>query len=84
MIRARKAARPNPLAESVARSLEDYFRHLDGEPASGVYEMVINNVERALLADIMSRAQGNQTLAADMLGLNRNTLRSKLKNHGLM
>jgi Fis family transcriptional regulator len=45
--------------------------------------MVITNVERSLLATIMHRAGGNQSQAADMLGLNRNTLRSKLSKYGI-
>ena len=46
--------------------------------------MVIGHVERALLASIMERAEGNQTQAADMLGMNRNTLRTKLVKHKLV
>ena len=46
--------------------------------------MVIGHVERALLASIMTRAEGNQTQAADMLGMNRNTLRAKLVKHKLV
>jgi len=71
------------VARSIERSLDDYFRKLDGEPASGIYEMVIGNVEKALLETVMHHAKGNQTQAADMLGLNRNTLRTKLKHYGI-
>ena len=71
------------VARTIVRSIDDYFRKLDGEPASGIYEMVIGNVERALLETVMHHAKGNQTHAADMLGLNRNTLRTKLKNYGI-
>ena len=45
--------------------------------------MVIANVERSLLMSVMHRAGGNQTQAADMLGLNRNTLRSKLSKYNI-
>jgi Fis family transcriptional regulator len=45
--------------------------------------MVITHVERALIASVMTRAGGNQTQAADMLGLNRNTLRTKLTKYGI-
>ena len=48
-----------------------------------IYDMVICNVERSLLSLIMHRTGGNQTHAADMLGLNRNTLRSKLSKYGI-
>lgn len=73
----------NDLAGCVKQSLDDYFRHLDGEKPSAVYDMVIGHVEKPLLAYILDYAQGNQTKAAEILGLNRNTLRKKLKDHGL-
>ena len=59
------------------------FHKLDGEQPHGIYDMVITNVERSLLSTIMMRAGGNQTQAADMLGLNRNTLRSKLSKYNI-
>jgi Fis family transcriptional regulator len=73
----------NEICRSVEKSLDEYFRRLDGEHPSGIYDMVITNVERSLLAMIMHRASGNQTQAADMLGMNRNTLRSKLSKYGI-
>ena len=73
----------NEIGRSVEKSLDEYFRKLDGEPAHNVYEMVLGHVERALLASIMVRASQNQTHAADMLGMNRNTLRSKLAKYGI-
>jgi Fis family transcriptional regulator len=74
----------NEIGRSVERSLDDYFRRLDGEPPHGVYDMVIAQVERALLSSMLERSNGNQTHAADMLGLNRNTLRAKLAKHKLI
>ena len=73
----------NELGRTVEKSLDEYFRRLDGERPHGVYDMVIAHVERALIASIMARAGGNQTQAADMLGMNRNTLRSKLSKYGI-
>ncbi|HEX8011384.1 MAG TPA: helix-turn-helix domain-containing protein [Casimicrobiaceae bacterium] len=73
----------NEIGRSVEKSLDEYFRRLDGEPPHGVYDMVIASVERSLLAAILHRAGGNQTQAADMLGLNRNTLRTKLGKYGI-
>jgi Fis family transcriptional regulator, factor for inversion stimulation protein len=73
----------NDIGRSVEKSLEEYFRRLDGETPHGIYDMVIANVERSLLSTIMHRAGGNQTQAADMLGLNRNTLRVKLGKYGI-
>ncbi len=83
MSRTRKINGHNAIAEAVDKSLDEYFLHLDGEPADGIYRMVIDNVEKALLANVMSRAEGNQTCAADMLGINRTTLRNKLKAYRL-
>jgi Fis family transcriptional regulator len=74
----------NEIGRSVERSLDEYFRKLDGEWPSGVYDMVIGHVERAMLASVMERANGNQTQAADMLGVNRNTLRAKLTKYKLL
>ncbi|GIK85821.1 MAG: Fis family transcriptional regulator [Burkholderiales bacterium] len=74
----------NEIGRSIERSLDEYFRKLDGESASGVYEMVIGHAERALLKSVMERANGNQTQAADMLGVNRNTLRNKLAKYDLI
>jgi Fis family transcriptional regulator len=74
----------NDICNSVERSLDEYFRKLDGEPPHGVYDMVMEHVEHALLAAMLVRAQGNQTQAADMLGMNRNTLRAKLSKHRLI
>ena len=74
----------NEICRSVDKSLDEYFKRLDGEMPTGVYAMVIGHVERALLASIMLRAEGNQTQAADMLGMNRNTLRTKLSKYKLL
>ena len=73
----------NEICRSVEKSLDEYFRKLDGEPPHGIYDMVIMHVERALISTVMERTGGNQTQAADMLGLNRNTLRTKLSKYGI-
>ena len=74
----------NEIGRSVERSLDEYFRRLDGEPPHGIYDMVIAHVERALLSSMLERSNGNQTQAAEMLGLNRNTLRAKLAKYKLI
>ena len=74
----------NEICRSVDKSLDEYFKRLEGESATGVYDMVIGHVERALLVSIMARTEGNQTQAADVLGLNRNTLRAKLVKYKLV
>ena len=60
---------------------DQYFTDLSGENPNGVYGMVIQSVEKPLLLYVMNFAEGNQSKAADILGLNRNTLRKKLKQH---
>ena len=81
MSKPKKINGHNAIAEAVEKSLNEYFFHLDGETPDDVYRMVIDNVEKALLVNVMKRADGNQTQAADMLGINRTTLRNKLKTH---
>lgn len=71
------------LARSVRKAVDGYFRDLDGEKPGGVYEMVISCVERPLIEAVLLRVDGNQTHAAQMLGINRNTLRKKMKTHGI-
>jgi Fis family transcriptional regulator, factor for inversion stimulation protein len=74
----------NEIGRSVEHSLDGYFCRLDGEPPHCIYDMVIAHVERALLASMLERSNGNQTQAAEMLGLNRNTLRAKLAKYKLI
>ncbi|MBS0313149.1 MAG: Fis family transcriptional regulator [Burkholderiales bacterium] len=69
------------IAEAVGRSLNDYLAALDGEPADNLYELFIGSVEKTLLTDVLARTKGNQSEAAGMLGINRNTLRAKLDKH---
>ena len=76
--------RSSSIDDAITKSLERYFRDLDGEQASGIYDMVIRAVERPLLEVIMREAEGNQLRASEMLGINRNTLRKKLLLHGLL
>ena len=77
-------SRSNEIADAVVRTLDQYFRDLDGEQPSAIYDMVIRNVERPMLEFVLQRANGNQTVAADMLGINRNTLRRKLTDYELL
>ena len=77
-------ARQNDITTCVTGALEKYFRDLDGEMPCAIYEMVLRNVEKPMLEVVMHHAEGNQTLAADMLGINRNTLRKKLTEYNLL
>ncbi len=74
----------NILEESVRLSLEQYFSDLGDTDPSDLYDMVIRCVERPLLEVAMERAQQNQSKAALMLGITRNTLRKKLIFHKLI
>jgi Fis family transcriptional regulator len=65
-------------------ALETYFHNLDGEKPGAVYDMVMKSVERPMLEVVLKQAGGNQTLAAEMLGINRNTLRKKLVDYKLV
>ncbi len=72
-------SRSNELADAVKRSLERYFKDMDGERPTAIYDMVLKNVERPMIETVLGYAEGNQTLAAEMLGINRNTLRKKMQ-----
>ena len=69
------------LSACVRMAIDEYFRDLDGEKPHAVYDMLLNCVEKPLLECVMQRAGGNQSRAAEILGLNRNTLRKKLAQH---
>jgi Fis family transcriptional regulator, factor for inversion stimulation protein len=81
--RAEAAERESDLSSTVRKMMKQYFKDLDGEKPTGIYNMVVNCVEKPLLEVVMYHAQGNQTRAAELLGINRNTLRKKLQEHGL-
>ena len=66
------------------QKLRDYFTDLGDMPPVDLYDMVIHVVEKPLLEEVMTRAGHNQSRAAQWLGLNRNTLRKKLTQHGLL
>jgi len=72
-----------PLCECVTETLIQYFNDLNGERPTELYSFVIAEIERPLLSVVMHKSDSNQSRAAQMLGINRNTLRKKLKQHGL-
>lgn len=74
----------NDLEEVLIRQLDQYFAQLEGREPHPLYELVLHAVERPLLLYVMSRCRSNQCAAADLLGINRNTLRKKLAEHGLL
>jgi Fis family transcriptional regulator len=72
-------SRSNELADCVKRSLERYFKDMDGEKPTSIYEMVLKNIEKPMIETVLGKAEGNQSLAAEMLGVTRNTLRKKMQ-----
>ena len=71
------------IQECIKDNLEGYFQDLRGAEPHGVYDMVLAAVEKPMLELVMTRAEGNQSKAAEMLGITRSTLRKKLLAHGL-
>lgn len=72
------------LRESVDISLKNYFDCMDGQPVTDLYDMVLAEVEAPLLETVMRYTRDNQTKASIVLGLNRGTLRKKLKQYGML
>ncbi len=70
--------------QCIRASLDSYFKALRGVEPHAMYEMMLNVVERPLLDVVMRHAEGNQSKAAEWLGINRNTLRRKLVEHKLI
>jgi Fis family transcriptional regulator len=64
-------------------ALRSYFKNLNGHKPAEIYRLVMGEVEPPLLRSVMDYSQGNQTLASEILGINRATLRKKLKQYQL-
>ena len=72
------------IEDCIRDSLEQYFKDLRGTEPHAVHAMVVDTVEKPLLEVVMKHAAGNQSKAAEWLGINRNTLRRKLQDHKLI
>ncbi|HPQ95779.1 MAG: Fis family transcriptional regulator [Thiothrix sp.] len=72
------------LSETVHRTLQDYLETLGDHDPSNVYRLVLDEVERPMLEVMMRYTHGNQSKAAQFMGINRATLRTKLKRHNLL
>lgn len=77
-------AQSRTLRQAVDQAMSLYFSHLDGENVTDLYTMVMAEVEAPLLQSVMDHTRGNQTQASQILGLNRGTLRKKLKQYNLI
>ena len=75
---------PPPLKESAEEAIRHFLKTLEGEGCTELYEMVQREVEGPLFRAVLEYTQNNQSHAATMLGLNRGTLRKKLRQHGLL
>jgi Fis family transcriptional regulator len=80
---ARSSASGVPLREHAEAALGAYFERLNGTRPSGLYDLVIREVEEPLFRAVMRHTAGNQCRAAEILGINRGTLRRKLEDYGL-
>jgi len=74
----------NRISECVRQALREYFRNLAGGEPAELHGLVMQAVEYPLLVEVMALCEGNQSRAAAILGLNRATLRKKLRAHGLL
>ncbi|MDZ7805404.1 DNA-binding transcriptional regulator Fis [Thiohalophilus sp.] len=72
-----------PLRDCVADAMDNYFRQLEGHPTNDLYKMVLAELEEPLFRAVLQHTGGNQSKASEMLGINRGTLRKKLKQYGL-
>jgi len=77
-------AQESSLRSQVERSLQRYFKQLDNEPVTDLHRLVMSEVEAPLLEAVMRYTGNNQSKASIMLGLNRGTLRTKLKLYGML
>ncbi len=76
--------RKKPFSEMTDKALKHYLKSLNGHDPANLYELVIGEVERPLLKNALEYAGGNKSQAAKILGINRGTLRKKLKLHNLL
>ncbi len=76
--------RQSPLSTCITTAMERYFNDLDGHKPQKLYDMVLSEIEHPLLKIVMKEARGNQCKAAEILGINRGTLRKKLEKYGLL
>ena len=79
----RNGALEVPLRNHAERALSDYFSNLNGHKPAHLYDMVLREVEEPLFRAVLDYAAGNQSRAAGILGINRGTLRKKLREFGL-
>ena len=72
-----------PLRDSVKQAVAKYLKELNNNDIDNLYELVLAELEAPLLEEVMKYARGNQTRASILMGINRGTLRKKLKQYGM-
>ncbi len=75
--------KPQPLSNAVQKAVANYLQQLNGHDVDDLYELVLSELEKPLLEEVMKYTRGNQTRAANLMGINRGTLRKKLKQYGM-
>ena len=80
---SRSAAPDLPLRQHAENALGAYFEKLNGHRPARLYELVLREVEEPLVRAVLDYVAGNQSRAAEVLGINRGTLRRKLQDYGL-
>jgi Fis family transcriptional regulator len=78
------STKSKPLHKHTEDALNQYFKNLNGDRPGDLYDLVIGEVERPLFKAVMDYTQGNQSQAAGILGINRGTLRKKLRSYSLI
>ena len=76
--------RNRPLRDYTEQALQKYFGDLNGHRPGDLYEMVLGEVEEPLFKTVLDYTKGNQSVAAEILGINRATLRKKLRHYQLL
>lgn len=75
---------PLPLRTHVEQAIRQYLAAVNEDDISDLYQLILNEVEEPLLSVVLEKTEGNQTKCAQILGLNRGTLRTKLKSYNLL
>lgn len=76
-------SKPSPLRTQAKIAIKNYLSQLNGNDVDDMYELVLSEIEAPMLEEVMQYTRGNQTRAANLLGINRGTLRKKLKKYGM-
>ncbi len=73
----------SPLRTQAKVAIKNYLSQLNGNDVDNMYDLVLSEIEAPMLEEVMQYTRGNQTRAANLLGINRGTLRKKLKKYGM-